>query len=126
MKKLKKNMITEEEFWVAYNNHLPNGWIKFAYRYFSNETLNKDIVLNNVILYILIGLFGIGFIGTMVGIPRSIIGTVTIAYSIILASLVLYLFSAVKLNNIRINKIRKELGGISADEYNKLVEMYSK
>jgi len=30
--------ITKEQFDAAYNKHLPNGWIKFAYKYFSNTT----------------------------------------------------------------------------------------
>jgi hypothetical protein len=46
-----------------------------------------------------------------------------IPYSIGLAILVLYLFSAVFLNNFRIRKIRKELG-ITKEEYNALVSIY--
>lgn len=121
----KKNIITSDQFLKAYNNHLPSGWIKFAYKYFSTETVNKNMKLKNSVVYILISFFIIGFIGTILKAPRIVIGIATISYSIILAVLVLYLFSVVKLNNLRIKKIRNELGGISAEEYNKLVEMYS-
>ncbi|MFA5366393.1 MAG: hypothetical protein WC333_00520 [Dehalococcoidia bacterium] len=115
--------ITYEQFWKAYNNHLPSGWIKFAYRYFSRQTVAKDMVLNNVVIYTLIGLFVIGFLGTAFSAPRAIIGTATIAYSIILGILVLYLFSAVKLNNLRIKRIAKELG-VTLEQYNQLAEKY--
>jgi hypothetical protein len=115
--------ITYEQFWKAYNNHPPSGWIKFAYRYFSKQTVAKDMILNRTIVYILLGLFAVGFLGTAFNAPRSIIGTATIAYSIILGVLVLYLFSAVKLNNLRIKRIAKELN-VTLDEYNQLVEKY--
>jgi hypothetical protein len=115
--------ITYEQFWKAYNNHPPSGWIKFAYRYFSKETEAKDMALNRIVWIVLLGLFAVGFIGTAVGLPRPVIGTATIAYSAILAVLVLYLFSAIKLNNLRIGKIAKELG-VTLLEYNQLVEKY--
>lgn len=115
--------ITYGQFWKAYNNHLPSRWIKFAYRYFSKETEAKDMKLSRIMWIILLSLFAIGFIGTAVGLPRPIIETTTIAYSIILGVLVLYLFGVVKLNNIRIRKIAKELN-VSLVEYNQLVEKY--
>jgi hypothetical protein len=115
--------ITYEQFWKAYNNHPPSGWIRFAYRYFSKETEAKDMKLNRTVVYVLLGLFAVGFIGTAVGLPRPVIGTATIAYSVILAILVLYLFSAVKLNNMRIKRIAMELG-VTLLEYNQLAEKY--
>ncbi len=115
--------ITKEEFWKAYNNHPPSRWIKFAYKYFSKETEKEDMKLNRTLVYILLSLFAIGFFGTVFGFSRAVVGTATIAYTIILTVLVFYLFSAVKLNNLRIGKIAKELG-ISKLEYNRLVEKY--
>jgi hypothetical protein len=75
--------ITKEQFWKAYNNHPPSGWIKFAYKYFSKETEVKDMKLNRAIMWVLFSLFAIGFIGTITKLPRLIIGTVTIVYGII-------------------------------------------
>jgi hypothetical protein len=115
--------ITYEQFWEAYNNHPPSGWIKFAYRYFSKETEAKDMALNRIVWIVLLGLFAVGFIGTVAGLPRPVIGTATIIYSAILAILVLYLFSAIKLNNLRIGRIARELG-VTKLEYNELAEMY--
>lgn len=115
--------ITKKQFDAAYNQHLPNGWIKFAYKYFSNETEKKNMSLRNNLVFILLGLFFIGFFGTVFHIGRAIIGTITIIYSIILLVLVLYLFGVVIMNNLRVNKIRKILG-ISKTEYNDLVKKY--
>ena len=117
------NKITKEQFDTAYNKYLPNKWIKFAYKYFSNETEKKNMSLKNTILYVLFGLFGVGFIYTIFGLSKSIIVTITIIYSILLAVLVLYLFSAVFLNNFRINKICEKLN-ITKEEYNTLVTKF--
>ena len=115
--------ITKEQFDIVYNKYLPNKWIKFAYKYFSSETERKNIALKNTIIYVLSGLFGLGFISTIIGLSKSIIVTITIIYSILLAILVLYLFSAVLLNNLRTNKICKELS-ITKEEYNDLVNKF--
>lgn len=115
--------ITKKQFDKAYNSHLPNGWIKFAYKYFSKETEQKDMSLRNNITFTLIGFFILGFFGTIFKLPRAFIGTATICYSILLTILVLYLFSAVILNNIRIRKIYKILG-INKYQYNDLVKKY--
>jgi len=121
--KLPFELITKEEFDAAYNKHLPSGWIKFAYKYFSKETEKKDLALKRGLVYFLLALFAVGFFGTVFNAPVKLIGAVTIVYSIVLAVLVLYLFSAVFLNNARINKIRKELG-VTKQEYNSLVEKF--
>jgi hypothetical protein len=115
--------ITKEQFDIAYDNHLPSKWIKFAYKYFSKETEKKDLALKKSVVGVLISLFFIGFIGTIVGAPQKLILIATVMYSIGLAALVLYLFSAVFANNFRINKIRKELG-VTKEEYNALVAKF--
>jgi hypothetical protein len=115
--------ITKEQFDAAYNKHLPSGWIKFAYKYFSKETEKKNMALKNGMVFFLLGLFLLGFFGTVFNASHKFIGIVTITYSIVLAVLVLYLFSAVFLNNWRIRKIRKELG-VTAEEYNALVAKF--
>jgi hypothetical protein len=116
--------ITKEQFDAAYNKHLPSGWIKFAYKYFSKQTEKKDMKLNRVIWYVLGILFTIGFFGSAFGMSHFLIGLVTIPYAIILTTLVLYLISAIKLNNLRLNKIAKELG-VSKEEYDELAMKYA-
>ena len=115
--------ISKEEFDIAYDNHLPSGWIKFAYKYFSKETERKDFGVKRTVVGILGGLFLLGMIATILNLSDKIVGLFVIPYSILLAVLVLYLFSAVFLNNWRIGKIRKELG-ITKWEYDALVSVY--
>jgi hypothetical protein len=117
------NKITKKQFDAAYNKYLPSGWIKFAYKYFSKETEKKNMSLKNNLTFILLGLFLIGFFGTAFKAPIALIGTVTITYSILLTILVLYLFSAVILNNFRLKKIIKSLG-ITKEQYNYLVRKF--
>jgi len=115
--------ITKEQFDAAYNKHLPNAWIKFAYRYFSKETVDGDMDVKNTVVYTLGGLFLLGMIATMLNLSDKIVGLFVIPYSILLAILVLYLFSAVFLNNFRIKKICKDLG-ITKEQYNALVSQF--
>jgi hypothetical protein len=116
-------LITKEQFDAAYNKHLPSEWIKFAFKYFSQQTEMKDMSLKNGVAYILGGLFVFGLLGSIFNVSTVLIKIALIPYSVILASLVLYLFSAVILNNIRIGKIKKELG-VNSDEYDALVSKY--
>lgn len=115
--------ISLAQFDQAYNHHLPNDWIKFAYKYFSTHTEMKDMTPKKIIVGILLGLFALGMIATMLNLSDKIIGLFVIPYSIILAILVLYLFSAVFLNNWRIRNIKRELG-VNKYEYDALVSAY--
>jgi len=115
--------ITREEFDAAYNRYLPKKWIKFAFKYFSKSTEKKNMKLSNWIVGILLGLFGLGMLGTILGWSKVIVGTVTIAYSIALAILVLFLLAAVWANNLRLKKVMKILG-VNIYEYNLLVERF--
>lgn len=115
--------ISKEQFDIACDNHQPSGWVKFAFKYFSKNTEKKDMALKNDVVYILGGLFLLGLIAAILNLSNKIIGIFVIPYSILLGVLVVYLFSAVFLNNHRIKLIRKELG-ITNDEYDALVSVY--
>jgi hypothetical protein len=115
--------ITKKQFDAAYNKYLPSGWIKFAYKYFSTTTEMKDMNVKNIVTYTLGGLFLLGLIASILKLANNIVGIFVIPYSILLAILVLYLFSAAFLNKWRTNKIIKELD-ITKDEYNALVSKY--
>ena len=115
--------ILKSEFMAAYNAHLPSKWIKFAYKYFSKETEKKDMSLRNHITFFLLGMFLLGFFGTVFGASYAFIGVVTLWYAVVLSVLVLYLLSAVLLNNRRLKKVMKDLG-IGKAEYNKLADKY--
>lgn len=115
--------ITKEQFDAANNNHLPSNWIKFAFKYFSTSTEQKDMSLKNGVAYVLGGLFVLGLLGTIFNVSMTLIKAALIPYLIVLLTLVLYLFSAVIFNNIRIKKIKKELG-VNNDEYDALLAKY--
>jgi len=115
--------ITKDQFDNAYNQHLPNGWIRFAFKYFSKSTEKENLKLSNWLVGILLGLLVIGFIGTAADLSRAFIGTATITYGIILSVLVLYLFSAIWMNNFRLKKIMKILG-VTKQEYNWLADKF--
>ena len=115
--------ITKKQFDTAYNKCLPSKWIKFAYKYFSKETEKKDMSLRNHLTFFLLGMFLLGFFGTVFEASPAFIGTFTIIYSIVLAILVFYLLSAVLLNNRRLKRVMKILG-VSKSEYNWLANKY--
>ena len=115
--------VTKSEFVTAYNTHLPSKWIKFAYKYFSKETEKKDMSLRNHITFFLFGMFLLGFFATVLELSYALIGFITIWYAVVLSVLVLYLLSAVLLNNRRLKIVMKDLG-ITKAEYNKLADKY--
>ena len=115
--------ITKKQYDAAYGEHQPSRWIRFAYKYFSKETEKKDMSLRNHLVFFLFGLFLMGFFGTVFEASRAFIGIPTLIYSIILGILVLYLLSAVLLNNRRLKKVMKILG-VSKSQYNYLADKY--
>jgi len=115
--------ISRKQFNKATNKHKPNGWIRFAFKYFSKSTETKDFMLKNVLTTVLLALFGFIMVGGILNLSRTYMSIVVLSYTFLLSGLVLYLFSAVILNNIRINKIRKILG-VSKEEYNYLVRKF--
>lgn len=115
--------ITKRQFDKAYNSQLPSGWIRFAFKYFSKETEKEYMSLRNHLIFFLFGLFLIGYLGTAFKASWTFIAIPTIIYSIVLAILVLYLLSAVLLNNRRLKRVQKILG-ISKSEYNALVRKF--
>lgn len=115
--------ITLEEFMDAYNTYPPNGWIRFAYKYFSRSTERKNMKPSRFISFTLLGLLLVGLLGTAFNLPHALIGIVTYAYVIGLGVLVLYLLSAVLMNKGRLKKIAKKLG-VNMQEYNWLSDKY--
>jgi len=116
--------ISKEQFIEAYNSFPPNAFPKFAFKYFSKSTKKEDSWLKKIVTGVLISLFLLGFVGTILDLGRPFLAAVTYAFSGMLTVLVLSLFTAVFMNNFRIRKIRKKLGGISKYDYNLLVEKY--
>ena len=118
-------MITKEQFQKTYNKYLPNGFIKFVFKHYAKDDERtsgiKIKLADKIAWFVLLPLFLIGMLFTIIGLPKSYVGAVTIPYAIGLAILVLVGFVGVIMNNLRIRKIAKELG-VSLGEYNKLVD----
>lgn len=115
--------ITRKEFMDVYNRFLPNGWIRFAFKYFSKSTEKENMKLSNWFVGSLLGLFLVGFFATVAKLPRAIIGPVTYTYCIALAILVIFLLIAVWMNNLRLKKVMKVLG-VTIWEYNQLADRF--
>ena len=115
--------ITKEIFINAYNDYPPNKWISFAYKYFSSKTEANDLSLKNNIVVSLICVFLLGLLGTILKLPRIFILIPTLIYTVAVFVLVLYITSAVILNNIRLKRIMNFLE-INKDEYKALVNKY--
>lgn len=117
--------ITKKQFETAYNNHQPSAFIKFAYKHFSTKNEKHKISLNNIIVYVLLISFFVGFFGSAFHASRMVVGIGTLVYSILLFILVGFIFCAMKLNDRRLDKIRKELG-LTKDEYTDLAAKFDK
>jgi len=115
--------ISEEQFLEVYNRHLPNKWTKFAFRYFSTNTFEKDRWLSKTVTGVLIALFLLGFIGTIANLSRTFMFCVLVPFCSILVGVGVLMFGGFIMNNLRIRKIRKELG-ITRLEYDLLVAFY--
>lgn len=121
--KLIGDRISEEEFLNAYNNHLPNKWIKFAFRYFSQSTEQKDKWISKTVQGILIALFVLGFLGTILEFSRKFMLATLIPFAVILIGVVVLMLGGAIMNNLRIRKICKELR-ITKKEYELLAAFY--
>lgn len=117
--------ITREEFLTALNKFKFNGWTKFYYRYFSKSTKKEDSWLKKWFRIVLLSSFFIAFIGTILKLGRVAIGIPTMLLGILLVFVVFGGFIAAIMNGIVVRKIRKELGGISKLDYEKLFQKYS-
>ena len=115
--------ISKEKFLESYNNHLPSNWVKFVFKYFSQSTLKEDLWLKRTVQGVLLGLLGLGMLGAIFNASHSYMMFTTIPFFIILVLIGLTMSSGAILNNLRIRKIRKELG-ITKAEYDILVSVY--
>jgi len=112
------------KFLKAYNSFPPNNFIKFIYKYFSLNTKKEDSWLKNTIIIFLLILFLCGFVSVAFHLKNNFNLIITYIFCVLLASLILSITTAVIMNDYRIDKIRKLLGGISKEEYYNLVTYY--
>jgi len=112
-----------DEFLDVYEKHPPARWIKFMFKYFSTETEAHNLKPARSITLLLLILFIIGFVATIADLSHTLRGMITYSYAIVLGTVVLFILFAGWMNNLRINRIRKELG-ISVAEYNMAAEIW--
>ena len=110
-------MITKEQFLAAYNKYPPNAWTRFAFKYFSSDTVYPDNKVSHFFGMIMIGFFSVGMILTIVGLTNKVIAIVFIPFAVGVLGVVGLTLAAKIMNNWRIRRIAKKLG-ISVKEYN--------
>lgn len=123
--------ITKSRFLEVFNAHPFNKWTVFIYKYYSKETKIEDLWLRRLTTWSMMVMFAFGFIFTILKsneviteqLYRSVVGTATLIYGIILVSIVLGGFVAVFMKNANIRKIRKKLL-LTRKEYNECVKRY--
>jgi hypothetical protein len=117
--------ITKKQFLTAYNNHPPNKWVMFWFKYFSKSTEPKNSYVKKWTTRILLILFVLLMIGGIINVPMSIMIYPIIIYSLIIIGGGICMLTITLINNGRIKKIAKELG-ISIQEYTNLSILYIK
>jgi len=113
--------VLKKDFLKVVEKYPPNKFVRWYFDNFSKERSKEKV--NNILVAVLISLFAWGLIATILQLDRDLIKYPTYAYVIILAIHVVLGFTAGKLNNRRIAKIRKELG-LSIEEYERLANKY--
>ena len=116
-------MITKEQFYAAYNKHLPSKLEVFCFKYFSTSTLQQNRWLMWAITGFLFIPFLISFIFAVLGKPDKVVAIPGTIFVILLLIFLIPRSYAWIAHKIRINKIRKELG-VTKAEYDTLENMY--
>lgn len=118
-------LITKEQFDAACAKFPASSWIKFAFKYFSSSTEKKDLKLSKTIVNILVVTFIVLFVGVIFEVRVKFLIPFILVYCGLLIPMIALMFFAVNKNNLRHDKIRKELGGITINEYMILVNKYN-
>lgn len=119
-----KKRITKKKYIEACEKHPPNWWVVLIFKYFSKTTTNENFKLKNFVISTLLALFFVGMISSIIKISDSLTSIITIIYSLIIALIIIVSLSTILINNVRLNKIRKELG-VSKHKFNEIVRKYS-
>ena len=115
--------ITKEIFEQVHANHPPFKIEKFYFKYFSKETKSKDNWVSWLVYGILFIPFLIGLIGSIINTHIKMIKIATIIFiSLLIIFAIPWIFTWY-MHNLRIRKIRKELG-VSIEEYESLTSQF--
>ncbi len=116
--------ITKEQFLAAYNKYPPNGWTKTAFKYFSKSTKQENKWVSRIVQGIAFTLFLGGVVGAIANFNPTYMKCMVFPFCAIIVGIAIFMSGAAIMNNLRIKKIRKELGGITVAGYEALASMY--
>jgi uncharacterized membrane protein len=125
MLKMANKEITKAQFEAAVNKYPPAKWIKFTFKYFSASAEKGDLKVSHTLVNIMLVAFVVMLFGAAFNVATKYLVPFIIIYCGILIPLVILMFLAATFNNRRHDKIRKELGGITIGEYEKLVYKFN-
>lgn len=116
--------ISKTTFNTTVNSYFKNTnrLVKFMFRYFSKSTKKEDKYVSRIFSYVTLFFFFMGFLGNIIG-NDIIVKYSTFIFSGLVVLIVILSFYAFLYNNIKINKICKELN-ISKKEYQNLYRLY--
>jgi uncharacterized membrane protein len=117
-------LITKKELIAAIDKFPPKKWIKFAFR-FASQNPNDKFIARKAVSYYLVGMVGVMVILGMFDIPMIYWYVLLSLYGVVLFGLIGLIFTASLVNDKRIDKVRKELGEITKDEYSMLVNKFN-
>jgi hypothetical protein len=114
--------MTRQDFLAVYEEHQPNAWTRFAFKYFSQETTSDDDWVRDWAVISLGACFVLGLLFVISG-KEDLAKIPTLIFAVGLFSIVILMAGGKIMNNLRIKKIAKELG-ISIGEYNHYANLY--
>jgi hypothetical protein len=117
-------LITKEEVVAALSKFPPKKWIKFAFR-FASQNPNDKFKVGNAVIFYLVGMVALMVVLGMFNIPMIYFIILLCLYGVVLFGLIGLIFTASFVNDKRLDKVRKELGGITKSEYEKLVYKFN-
>ena len=113
--------VLKKEFLEVVEKYPPNRFVRWYFDNFSRDRSKEKV--KKRLVFVLMTLFFWGFFATIMKLEKHLIKYITFAYVVVLVLHVALGFTAGKLNNRRIAKIRKELG-LSIEEYERLANIY--
>lgn len=117
-------VITKEQFLAAYDKYSPNDWTKLAFKYFSQSTTKENKWVSRIFQYVALAFFLGGMAGAIFDLSPTYMKCMIFPFCVLIVGISIFMGATAIMNNLRIEKIRKELGGISRETYDALASMY--
>lgn len=115
--------IGKDEFLKAYNNHLPDKYTRFVYRYCSTEVTKKDRWFKNTVMSILLSTFVIQMFCVIFEYDGIVLKASAYTFIAILFMYAILFITGWLFNTFRLKSICRELD-VTSTEYNILANYY--